>query len=221
VKNGLFDKEQITDLDARYRQRDSLPVRKISHLAGLIPAGPLRCLDIGSGTGEWLEYLSGDVARECVGVEPGDDGYDFLRRRFLGKKNVVVHHGFLGELSETALAGKTFDIITMLDVLEHSPTPSSMLRTAYGHLREGGLLLCTTPNWYDMIWSRVVSRNSGHMTFHSSLGWASLVAKSGFYVQEVRTLKFPLVDSEWLAKHLHPFGMCVLVVAMRTGGGIP
>lgn len=106
------------------------------------PSLPLRWLDFGCGAGAFLKYL-----RE--------------RGSLLGRPLELTGHdvGSYARLLETAdgfrilapaqLAGEpdaSFDLISMIEVIEHLPRPLEPLRLAARLLKPGGLLLLTTGN---------------------------------------------------------------------------
>ncbi len=95
-----------------------------------------RLLDIGAGSGILVEQAlkMGYVAE---GVEPS---------RWLQAKakehGLVVH---LGTFPHSEVAG-LFDVVTLVDVLEHVPEPVSLLRQTATILARDGLLLIVTPD---------------------------------------------------------------------------
>ena len=55
-----------------------------------------------------------------------------------------------GEFSSMSFESDSFDLITMLDVIEHLPDPLGGLRNAHAALRPNGRLLVVTPNLHGM-----------------------------------------------------------------------
>jgi 2-polyprenyl-3-methyl-5-hydroxy-6-metoxy-1,4-benzoquinol methylase len=85
-----------------------------------------------------------------------------------------------------------FDIVTMIELLEHLPTPVHLLFAAARWLRPGGLLYITTPNARSLNrcvlglnWS-VVSPPE-HLVLWTAVGLRKCLARAGFAVQAVRT----------------------------------
>lgn len=109
-----------------------------SHLKAF---GARSVLELGCGQGLILQELSG-LAR--VGVEISDDEAAIARTKALD-----VRVGHAGRYD----AGRTFDAVIASEVIEHMIEPQSLLANAARHLRQGGLLILTTPNgfgWYEM-----------------------------------------------------------------------
>ena len=92
--------------------------------------------DIGYGAGTFLKVAQ-EANWNCSGNE---FSLDSLR---IGKKNGwdVIQ----GNLVEGALPGP-FDVVTIIETLEHVQDPQSMLFQAKSRLRSGGALYGTTPN---------------------------------------------------------------------------
>ncbi len=103
-----------------------------------IPASRLRgrLLDIGAGSGILIEQAR-KLGLEAMGVEPSIE----LQTR-------AVQHGLnvhLGVLPHIDIRGP-FDIITVVDVIEHVSDPIGLLRQARELLAPDGMLLVATPD---------------------------------------------------------------------------
>jgi SAM-dependent methyltransferase len=95
-------------------------------------------LDIGAGTG-LLVHEARARGLEAVGIEPSRSLVRSARR---------IHDVELleGYFPHPAIADRTFDIITMIDVIEHVTEPVTLLRDAARALVSDGMLLVTTPD---------------------------------------------------------------------------
>jgi len=141
------------DYDASHRREPELPLSLVAfHLKGLAPQhnhhvqllrsrlGDLsgrRCLDVGFGRGVLLMALRRSGA-EVAGVELDPRMVSFARDR-LGIE------ACLGGI-ETLPADRTFDVITMVDLIEHPLDPVGLMAAAVQRLRPGGSLYLLTPN---------------------------------------------------------------------------
>jgi SAM-dependent methyltransferase len=103
-----------------------------------------RVLDAGCGSGRTMADLV--AYGEVSGIELHEDAAEIARSRGHGEVRV-------GRLEQLPWADATFDLITCLDVIEHTPDD----RTALGELRRvcrpAGWLLVTVPA-YPALWSR-------------------------------------------------------------------
>ncbi len=105
-------------------------------------ADPLRWLDFGCGAGAFLKYLRerGHLAGRPLELTGHDVGsYAELLR---------TQDGFRILDLETLAAepGASFDVVSMIEVIEHLPDPRAPLQLISRLLRPGGLLLLTTGN---------------------------------------------------------------------------
>jgi SAM-dependent methyltransferase len=102
-----------------------------------------RVLDAGCGSGRTLQELA--RFGEVTGVELDPDAADLARRRGHGEVRV-------GRLEELPWEDDSFDLITCLDVIEHTPDDRATLRELLRVARPGGFLLVTVPA-YQALWS--------------------------------------------------------------------
>lgn len=99
--------------------------------------GPGSLLDVGCGEGAMLATAR---ARgwAAVGVEVSRSAIEKLRA-----SGHEVHHG---ELAEAGLAASSFDVVTLVEVLEHVGDPCALLREVARVVRPGGIVFATTPH---------------------------------------------------------------------------
>jgi 2-polyprenyl-3-methyl-5-hydroxy-6-metoxy-1,4-benzoquinol methylase len=96
------------------------------------------CLDLGSGSGEFMFLLS-QLGIKCLGIEPDEDYSAYCRDR-LGLDIRTQ------TLEETNFADGSFDFIRLSHVLEHMPDPVRSLKTLQRWLSDDGVLYLETPN---------------------------------------------------------------------------
>jgi SAM-dependent methyltransferase len=123
-----------------YRGR-RLILRAVLDRLPLEPAA--RLLDAGCGSGRTLDELAryGRVS----GVDLSAEAVEAARRR--GHEDVRV-----ARVEQLPFAGATFDAVTCLDVVEHTPDDRATLAELRRVTRPGGLLLVTVPA-YQALWS--------------------------------------------------------------------
>jgi trans-aconitate methyltransferase len=124
-----------------WRAREAILLKKIAALLEHTPRA--RLLDVGCGAGLFFDALQrfGDVE----GIES-----DAIAIESAGEWRGRIHHG---ELDESFRPPAPYDLILMLDVLEHLNDPVQLLRRAAPLLNAGGRILITVPafNW---LWTR-------------------------------------------------------------------
>ncbi len=118
------------------------PEAAASSLAALVAkAGRYRStgrwLDVGFGEGGLLGMAEA-AGWTCFGSEVSPHALAFGRRRGWTVSDVPG--------SDPAFVPGSFDIVTMIEVLEHLPQPLQALQEASAWLRPGGALYVTTPN---------------------------------------------------------------------------
>jgi 2-polyprenyl-3-methyl-5-hydroxy-6-metoxy-1,4-benzoquinol methylase len=115
----------------------------LEQIEELQPQPYLKLLDVGCSLGYFL-----DVARErgfkSYGVEVSKDTSQYAREK-LGL-NV-----FCGTLEVAQFPDKTFDVITLWDVIEHVPDPINLLREVRRIMKDDGLIALQSPNMESVI----------------------------------------------------------------------
>jgi SAM-dependent methyltransferase len=105
-------------------------------IQGLKPSGSF--LDIGTHCGFFLRRAR-DRGWNLYGVEPSPTGSALAREKF--GLNVTT-----GYLDEARFPTRFFDVVTMLDVIEHVTDPLNLLCEVHRILKNDGILLIKTPN---------------------------------------------------------------------------
>jgi SAM-dependent methyltransferase len=144
-------------------------------------------LDAGCGTGFITKLLS--TYGKTFGIEVSEEGLLFCKSRNL--KNLVR-----GNIQNSPFTAHRFDLITLLDLLEHLDEDVQVLREMYRICKEGGYLLIFVPA-YAFLWSGedVVSQHRRRYTAKELL---NKVQESGFLVKKlsyVNTFLFPVIFS--------------------------
>lgn len=96
----------------------------------------MQLLDIGAGSGILLE-AAGELGFHAEGVEPSN----WLR-------NIARSHGCIikaDSIPHPEISGP-YDIITIIDVIEHVSDPYEMIENAFSLLRPGGIIAVVTPD---------------------------------------------------------------------------
>jgi 2-polyprenyl-3-methyl-5-hydroxy-6-metoxy-1,4-benzoquinol methylase len=169
--------------------------RHLRILAELLPQqGSL--LDVGCATGVFL-----DMARregwQATGLEISSRSAQYARDHF-GLEVVT------GTLEEESWSSRSFDAITMWDVIEHMADPRTAVAQAGRLLKEGGMLVVSTPNGGSLLHRSAVlmfrlsnglvqlplrsvygTGDGGHILFLNQEALTHLLNRHGFEVSRV------------------------------------
>jgi len=153
----------------------------VARIEKLLP-GRGRILDVGTAAGAFLAAASGR-AWQVEGCEPN---------AWLAEWG-SSHYGIpirTGEIFDQPYAPGSFDVVTLWDVIEHTPDPSRVIRTARELIRPGGLLIVNYPDIGSWI-ARALGRrwpflSSVHLYYFTRGTMKGLLERSGFEVVEMR-----------------------------------
>jgi len=178
-----------------------LPVHEIvlSKLIALLPQGG-RLLDVGAGTGDFLNYAAKHFGVDAVEASP------YLADRIRKRIACQVFEGPF----ENYEVREPYDAVVLMDIIEHAADPRRLLRKAYDTLRPGGILAITTIDSDCLLyrmgpvveWVSRVNRKAKYVLeriFCYQHNWyfngevlGDLVAQSGFQIVEHEGFEFPL-----------------------------
>lgn len=128
-------------------------------------------LDLGCGTGEGLNILK--PYGKVFGLDSSAEAISIAKTKGYAK----LHQGSAMQLP---YADSFFDSVLMLDVLEHIPEDSLVLKECFRVLRKGGLLVMTVPA-YQWLWSGH-DQVFGHVRRYTKKDLVEKVFKADFKV---------------------------------------
>ncbi|HEV2803336.1 MAG TPA: class I SAM-dependent methyltransferase [Chthoniobacterales bacterium] len=157
---------------------------------------PREILDVGCGTGTMLQHLS--AYGNTTGADADADAVYFCRRR--GLENVL-------QLTDATLPFEpgTFDLVTMLDVLEHIDDDLGMLGEVFRVLKPDGLVLATVPA-YRFLWGPQ-DEISLHKRRYRAKELKARLEHAGFSLLKLsyfNTLLFPFIAAIRLGRKIVP-----------------
>ena len=134
--------------------------------------GQCKVLDVGCGTGHTLRELS-RLGHRVVGIDARPEGLRALRREW---PNADVVQAVAPHLP---LVDETFDVILMLDVLEHTDD-LALLAQSHRLLRPGGWVLLSVPA-LPWLWS-YRDEAAGHLRRYTAADGLALFDRAGLDV---------------------------------------
>jgi len=153
-----------------------------AHLAMIGDYFPLprcpRLLDVGCAVGLMLQEAK-DAGWEAVGVETSE----FAARYARENTGCSVH---TGKLQQAGFGCESFDVVTLMDVIEHLPDPCSLMRDVYRVLRPGGVTFLVTPNFGSLFVWLYGQKAYGigpeeHVTYFQPATMARMLRTCGFH----------------------------------------
>jgi SAM-dependent methyltransferase len=141
--------------------------------------GGERLLDLGCATGDLLT-LAHTEGLETYGLDLNPSAIAMAQERLPGSKFHV------GTLADDPFPNQDFDVISMIDFLEHVRSPKTELTAAALRLRSGGRVVISTPR-RDSLTRRLSGRywpqyRHEHLTYLSSSGIRQLAPACGLRV---------------------------------------
>jgi 2-polyprenyl-3-methyl-5-hydroxy-6-metoxy-1,4-benzoquinol methylase len=170
----------------------------------------VRLLDVGAGTGKLFKHLKRSRPCQVFGIEPSSALFDAYGLSALGIEPIT-----LPQLA--ARSGPQFDVVTVLDVIEHVPAASEFISALAQITKPGGFVFVTTPDT-DGPLARLLGRWWHHYNpYHFSLyGRTTLEAAA-------RLGRFQMVAAEHRSKmmsldYLWRYAVDFLFAGQRRGG---
>ena len=176
-----------------YRARREVLANIIRHKVTLPPLANI--LEIGCGTGHNLAMLSGFGTVDAIEID--DHSRDIASKR-LGRD---VGASPLPALD--GVADQSYDLVAILDVLEHVEDDRAALKAIAQRLRPGGTILITVPQ-YPWMWSGHDVANH-HFRRYTKASLRAAIADAGLELDLLRSfnsLLFPLAAADRLVAKL-------------------
>ena len=138
----------------------------LEEFAPLQQTGGLRVLDVGCGLGGKTVALAAFDADEVVGLDTDLEKAGWARK-LAGRSAAEKVHFAVQTASDLGFADATFDVVLLLDVIEHVDDPLAVLLECGRVLRPGGRVLIGFPP-YRSPWG-------AHLFGHIGIPWAHLL----------------------------------------------
>jgi len=153
-------------------------------------AAPLRCLDVGCGDGTTSRLLELSSQFVIDGCELNSVAFNASK---LGKGQLFVY-----DIISRTRTSDPYDMLLLLDVLEHIEDPAGFLHAARDHLKPGGLIALNVPA-HQWLYSKY-DQAAGHVMRHNKDSLHSLLGATNFEVLDSRYWGLSLVPLAMLRK---------------------
>jgi 2-polyprenyl-3-methyl-5-hydroxy-6-metoxy-1,4-benzoquinol methylase len=171
------DPQYVSQMNARVRTFAGA----LSHINRLKPAKG-RLLDVGTAAGAFLRAARDD-GWEARGIEPNR----WLARWGRDEYGVPIQ---VGSIDDVSTPDGHFDVVTLWDVIEHTPDPLHVLRRTRQLLKDDGLLVVNFPDIGSWI-ARAMGRSwpflsSVHLYYFTRDTMRATLQTAGFEIATVR-----------------------------------
>ncbi len=174
-----------------YKVRSRLEAnRSLSRCKGL--GDDARILDVGCGDGFHLNLLRkyGNKKWTLEGIDLDKRAVEAAR-----KSGLNVH---LGSVEEMQLPEESFDLVFMIQTIEHVEKPAAILSSIFKLLKKGGKLVIVTDNTDSLDFKIYKNRYWGgyhfprHWNLFNKKSITKLAIKTGFEVEDLSTIVSPV-----------------------------
>lgn len=175
-------------LEMAYQFVKQISLRKKERLISRVNHGSGRILDVGCGTGDFLQICE-QSGWSVAGIEPNQKA----RRLAASKTSLQEYHSTMEEMISSE--PEPFDVITLWHVLEHVPDLADFITKLKSLLKPNGILIIAVPNFnsadakhYESFWAAYdVPR---HLWHFSRTSIESIFADFNMKILEVLPMVF-------------------------------
>jgi 2-polyprenyl-6-hydroxyphenyl methylase/3-demethylubiquinone-9 3-methyltransferase len=133
------------DKDSEFRPLHQINPLRLDWINGLSPVAGMRVLDVGCGGGILADSLARKGA-DVLGIDLSTKALRVAQLHALEAQTPSINYR---EVSAEALAAEApgqFDVVTCMEMLEHVPDPSSVVRACATLVKPGGWVFFSTIN---------------------------------------------------------------------------
>ena len=204
--------------------------RKLAIYGGFKKDSKFKLLEVGCGPGFYLRCAEKWFPNcEIYGLDIDNSLVEFAKVH-VKRATIIRHDG-----QAIPFPCQTFDVVVLLQVIEHLEKPERFFAGAYRVLKEDGLLLIATPNPTGISARILGDKWQGYRYDHISLKspseWKSLIQNNGFQVLDDGTTsltglgilqKSPLAFINWIPMAIFGYfhwykGESYMAIARKIG----
>ena len=161
--------------------RNRLFKRIVQH--NMLPAGTTKFLEVGCGTGDFIQQIIHTENLEITGSEV------YLKGLVYAKKNLSNLNFIQFDVTQGTI-GEQFDIITAFDVIEHIDNDNAALANINQMLNKNGVLILSVPQ-HMFLWSKL-DEMVKHKRRYSKQELVSKLKENGFEISYATSFVFVL-----------------------------
>lgn len=174
-----------------------------------------RLLDVGCGGGMFA-HVAREAGWSAIGLEASPEAAAHAARE---RRIPIV----AGRLEQLPFAGRRFDAVTMLDVLEHLFSPRTCLTEVRALLAPQGILLIETPNMAGWLPRLMGSRHPWvrppeHLTYFTPATLRLALERAGFRVLRLLTRASKVLTPEYVLGLMESTNPLLAALGKQTVG---
>jgi len=182
--------------------------------------GNLNVLEVGCASGYWGALLRAEGCR-VVGVEPDPESAQYAK--------AVLDEVFVGgiDLFLESYVGEAFDVISFVDVLEHTRNPQEILLRCQYILNDKGVIVCSIPNVAHLSvrtmllagrWDYVRTgiMDDSHVIFFTKNTVIDLFSKSGLRILDMKATVMDAAAAQQIYGTYSPLWLRLIAALIAT-----
>jgi SAM-dependent methyltransferase len=169
-QSGGFEQSVFDQASGTQLSRSARLIQKLLCSNNVSESG--RLLDVGCGNGAFLQAFNASRPKWLLaGSELDSKNKDTVEKLPMVEK---LYSGSIDNISGT------FDVVSLIHVLEHIINPLALLRSLHTKLRVGGLLFIESPSFEQNPFDLLIADHCTHFSIHTL---SRLVESAGFVIQ--------------------------------------
>ena len=155
IKNQNFDAGELArfsdlahrwwDLDGEFRPLHQINPLRLEWINSIVPFSRQRVLDVGCGGGILADAMARSGAK-VLGIDLASKALKIAELHAIEVQTPNVVYREISAEDLAAEAAGTFDIVTCMEMLEHVPNPSSIVKACAALVKPGGHVFFSTIN---------------------------------------------------------------------------
>jgi SAM-dependent methyltransferase len=184
--NGISDRQTISSnkslLSTNYHYR-SVEMLILRHLYNnKISIDQSVILDIGSGSGHWIDFFDSLGAVKAIGMDVSHSSVQYLKDKYINSNNVIIHYGKAVDIIYNQ--DESFDVVNAVGVMFHIIDDSEWINTIQAVrkvLSQNGLFIISGHfGLIDGVNVQVDQNDQINKRLRSRRRWMKILRQNGF-----------------------------------------